>query len=439
MFLGNTMDPLLHGNLTLKQGTNMRNHNGKQLYGIQKILTRLKMGMNKELKELSIRQKLALNYVSRESKLTRIGNKTYTNTFTPYFPSSAYDRFLKGVISVASGKPLPVVTNFAVTPQCPCNCWHCSFSDRSKKDILSLDHLKKAIADVQDLGASVIGLTGGEPLLRDDLEDIIASIDERSMPIFFTTGYKLTKKRVKSLKNAGLEIPVISLDHYKAEVHDIGRRREGIFDYALNAIKLFQDEGFYVAVSFVPDKPLVSDRKEIFKVIEFFKDIGINDMRLTSPILSGKLTAKPEERLSPENVKTIFEIQKKCTRTKGYPGIFAYDFFESEKYYGCGAGYNYMFIDSQGNVCPCDFTMLSFGNIFERPLPEIWQETSKHFCTPGPACYANISNDVVFSKKKAEWPLRKQATLEILDECPSYDEKRLPEFYKRMGFPTNKS
>ncbi len=59
-----------------------------------------------------------------------------------------------------------------------------------------------------------------------------------------------------------------------------------------------------MAVSFVPDKTLVSDREEIFKVIEFFKDIGINDMRLTSPILSGKLTRKPEERLSPENVET---------------------------------------------------------------------------------------------------------------------------------------
>ena len=417
----------------------MRKHNGTQLYGIQKFLTTLKMGMNKELKKLSLRQKLALNYVSKESKLTRIGNKIYTNTFTPYFPSRAYDRFLKGVIAISAGQPLPVVTNLAVTPQCPCNCWHCSFSDRSKKDVLTLEQLRKAIADVQDLGTSVIGLTGGEPLLRDDLEEIIACIDKRSMPLLFTTGYKLTRQRVKDLKSAGLEIPVISLDHYKAEVHDKGRRKEGIFDYAVNAIRLFQDEGFYVAVSFVPDKPLVSDRQEIFKVIEFFRDIGINDMRLTSPILSGKLTTKPEERLSPENVQTIVEIQKKCTRTKGYPGVFAYDFFESEKYYGCGAGFNYMFIDSQGNVCPCDFTMLSFGNIFERPLQEIWAETSRHFRTPGPACYANISNDVIFSKKTAEWPLRKQATLEILDECPSYDERRLPEFYKRMGFPLNKS
>ena len=142
---------------------------------------------------------------------------------------------------------------------------------------------------------------------------------------------------------------------------------------------------------------------------------------------------------SAENVKTIFKIQKKCTQTKGYPGVFAYDFFESEKYYGCGAGFNYMFIDSQGNVCPCDFTMLSFGNILQRPIQEIWEETSKHFSIPGPACYANISNDVVFAKKKAQWPLKKQATLEILDECPSYNEQRLPEFYKRMGFLDSKN
>ncbi len=416
----------------------MRKHNGKQLYGIEKIITTLKMGLHRELKKLSIRQKLALNYVSKENKLTLLNGKIYTNTFTPFYPSLAYDRFLKGVVSLAKGKPRPIVTNFAITPKCPCNCWHCSFSHRSKNDILSLEKLKEAISQVQDLGASVIGLTGGEPLLRDDLEEIIASIDKRSMPIFFTTGYKLTKERVRSLKQAGLKIPVISLDHYTAEIHDKGRRKEGIFDHALNAIRLFQDEGFYVAVSFVPDKPLVSDQKEIFKVIEFFKDIGINDMRLTSPILSGKLTCRPEEKLSQKNIDTIFKIQKMCTRTKGYPNVFAYDFFESKKYYGCGAGFNYMFIDSQGNVCPCDFTMLSFGNILEKSIKEIWKETSSHFCAPGEKCYANISNDVIFAKKKTEWPLRKEATLEILEQCPSYNLQRLPEFYRRIGFPGGK-
>ena len=135
----------------------MRKHNGKQLYGIQRLITTLKMGMNKELKGLSIKQKLAMNYVSKESKLTKIDGRVYSNTFTPYFPSLAYDRFLKGIVSVTSGRPMPVVTNFAITPKCPCNCWHCSFSDRSKKDVLSLAQLQKTIADVQDMGRFVQG------------------------------------------------------------------------------------------------------------------------------------------------------------------------------------------------------------------------------------------------------------------------------------------
>lgn len=392
--------------------------NGMQLYGLKRIWATLKMGMNRELKGLSLKQKLALNYVSKESKLTRLGDKIFTNTFTPYYPSLAYDRFLKGVVSVGAGKPYPIVTNFAITPQCPCNCWHCSFSDRSRDDVMSLNQLKQAISEVQAMGASVIGFTGGEPLLRSDLEDIIAAVDERSMPIMFTTGYQLTIERIRRLKAAGLVIPVISLDHYQAEKHDAGRRKKGIFKQALNAIRMFKEEGFYVAVSFVPDKKLVDDRQELFKVIDFFRELGINDMRLTSPILSGHLTARPEEQLTPENVATIFEVQKLCTQTPGYPGVFAYDYFESALFYGCGAGYNYMFIDSQGNLCPCDFTMMSFGNILERPIQEIWEETSQNFCVPGCSCYANKSNDIIAEKKPEYWPLTKEATQAVLKECP---------------------
>ena len=413
----------------------MGNLNGKQLYGITKWLTVLNMGRHKALKALSLKQKLALNYVSRESKLTRIGDKIYSNTFTPYYPSTAYDRFLEGVISIAAGKPWPIITNFAVTAQCPCNCWHCSFADRSQKDRLSFQQLKTAITEVQDLGSCVIGLTGGEPLLRKDLEDILAAIDPRSMSLLFTTGYKLTPARVRSLKDAGLGVPVISLDHYRPEIHDRGRRKKGMFDYAVKAIQMFKEEGFYVAVSFVPDRRLVDDRSELFKTIDFFRDLGVNDMRLTSPILSGHLVDRPKELLTPENVKTIFEVQKKCTNTPGYPGIFAYDFFESEHYYGCGAGYNYMFVDAQGNVCPCDFVMLSFGNILQKPLKEIWDDTSRKFCTPGCVCYANKASEVMAAKNQATWPLDREEAEEILDICAPYDEKRLPEFYRRMGMP----
>ena len=406
--------------------------NGQQLYGLSRLSTTLKMGRHPGLKGLSLKHKLALNHVFVQSKLTRLDGRVYSNTFTPFYPSVAYDRFVQGLRSLMRGVPCPVVTNFAVTARCPCNCWHCSFADRSLKDRLTLDVIKDAIARVQELGAAVIGLTGGEPLLRKDLEDIIAAIDQRSMPLLFTTGFELTRQRVKDLKAAGLGIPVISLDHYDPAVHDRGRNRPGMHATALRAIDLFQKEGFYVAVSFVPGRDLMDNRDEVFKVIEFFKSLGINDMRLTSPILAGKLTAHPERLLSEKNVRTIYEIQRFCTKTPGYPGVFAYDYFESKDFYGCGAGYNYMFIDSQGNVCPCDFTMLSLGNILERPLSDIWQETGRTFSRPGCVCYANRVAARIREKNPAVFPLNRQDSLDILNACPPDDGEKLPWLYQKL-------
>ena len=166
--------------------------NGRQLYGLSRLYATLKMGLHKELKNFNLKQKLALNYVSKESKLTEFNGEIYSNTFTPAYPSLAYDRFLQGLVKITSGAPWPVVTNFAVTSRCPCNCWHCSFSNRDKKDELTLKDLRQAISHVQDLGTSVIGFTGGEPLLRTDLEDIIASVKTSGIIGQRTATFELT-------------------------------------------------------------------------------------------------------------------------------------------------------------------------------------------------------------------------------------------------------
>ena len=409
--------------------------NGEQLYGLKRWAATLQMSRHKALKGLTLKQKLALNYVSKESKLTRLDSKIYSNTFTPYFPSKAYDRFLEAIVAVAKGRPVPVVTNLAVTTACPCKCWHCSFAKRGSRHTMSLITVQNAISEIQALGASVIGITGGEPLMRNDLEDMIAAIDDRSIALLFTTGYQLTRSRVKRLKQAGLEIPVVSLDHYQAEIHDRGRNKPGMFKHAVNAIKLFREEGFYTAVSFVPDRKLMDDRDALIQTIAFFKELGVNDMRLTSPILSGHLAGLPDALLTSEHVQTIFEIQKKCTSARGYPGVFAYDFFESDRYYGCGAGYNYLFIDAQGNVCPCDFTMLSFGNVHQTPLKESWERMSKRFPRPGCRCYANASSEQIVKMKPKLLPLGKRASDEITKICPTHEGHRLPEFYRRMAMP----
>ncbi len=420
----------------------MSNLVGRQIYGLEKLLIKLKIATNKELKDFSIRQKLVLGSLFNENKTTKVGERIYTNTFIPYFPSKAYDRFLKNLVSMSKGEHVPNVGNIAITARCICKCWHCSYADRINRQgcgDLTTEEIKKAIKEFQDLGACIIGLTGGEPLLRNDLEEIIASVGERSMPIIFTTGYKLTRERVRSLKKAGLAIPVISLDHYTAEVHDKGRGVPGMFDYALKAIKLFQEEGIYTAISFVPNHDLASNMEEMDKCLDFFASLGINDMRLTSPILSGNLKEKPEEALTKSAVENVFKVQKKCVKTKGYPGVFSYDYFESKDFLGCGAGYNFMFIDSEGNACPCDFTGISFGNIKERTIAEIWKDMSSCFCMPGCDCYATKISKYTSEVPTGNLPLKIEQSEDILKKCPPYDENQIPEFFRKLGVGKKKT
>ena len=408
--------------------------NGRQLYGPRRWLATWKMGRHPVVKALSLRQKLAMNHVSGQSKLTELDGRLYTNTFTPYYPSAAYDRFLRGIERMTSGDPVPIVANFAVTSNCCCDCWHCSFSDRARRSQMSLQQLQESIVQLQDLGTAVIGITGGEPLLRKDLEQIIASIDERSMPLMFTTGFGLTPERVKALKDAGLGIPVVSLDHHEAAKHDAGRGTEGIFEQSVAAIRMFQDAGFYVAVSFVPDRRLIEDREQLDRILAFFCELGINDMRLTSPILAGNLVDHPEELLTEQGVQAVHDIQRRCTSTPGHPGVFAYDYFEGPDLYGCGAGLNYLFIDSAGNACPCDFLMMSFGKVQDEPLTTIWDRMTRHFSYPGRSCYANRCAEHLARRKPDVWPVDTETAAEVIAECPPFDPDELPGFYRRFGF-----
>lgn len=407
---------------------------GEQLYGFKKIGALLEMMKSPVMKTLSPRQLLAMSYVSNNSKLTRVDDRVYMNTFTPYFPSLAYERYVKGILRTVEGKPTPVMMNFAVTANCICDCWHCSFSDRTNKNQLSVAELKDAIDQVQALGTSMIGFTGGEPLLRDDIEEIISLVGDKSMSLMFSTGFGLTRERVRGLKSAGLGIPVVSLDHYKAENHDKRRGKEGMHQTAIKAIEMYQAEGMYVAVSFVPDHELISNPDELYKTLEFFKSLGVNDMRLTSPILSGHLNDHPEEKLDESSVRRVHEVQKFLIKHKDYPACFAYDVFEGKDFYGCGAGFHFIFVDSSGNVCPCDFCSISLGNMRERPISEIWGDYSKVFRAPGCSCYANAISSSIADLHTTVRPLTIEQSRDIIKKCPSFTPGTVPKFYQKMGF-----
>ena len=108
--------------------------------------------------------------------------KMVANTFAPPVGSRPMLRALKGLIkSQLMPYPFPVAMTFAITYKCQCKCVHCSAGRHFNKDMreLSTEEAKKLIDDAQKLGVTIIAFTGGEPLLREDVFELISHVDKK--------------------------------------------------------------------------------------------------------------------------------------------------------------------------------------------------------------------------------------------------------------------
>ena len=147
-------------------------------------------------------QQFLIDYFSRE-KAVPFGTYWILDTIFPPYPSRAFDNFIRGL----SQDPLDghglFSVSLAVTNRCPNTCWRCSNAGRSQED-MPLDVLRKLAGDLLDRGACSIALTGGEPLLRDDLEDISQAFDDRASLTLNTTGDGLTAERARRFRQSGI-------------------------------------------------------------------------------------------------------------------------------------------------------------------------------------------------------------------------------------------
>ena len=184
------------------------------------------------------------DYLSHE-KVISFRDRFVVNTHFPPYPSPAFDNCAEhfNVIGDPAERHLYSVT-LAVTNRCDYKCWHCYNAGRSQRDV-PLDTLKGIAAELQDMGAVIITLTGGEPLLRRDLEAIAESFDERSCLILGTTGAGLSQERAQELRDNGLFAVGVSLDSEREDEHDRMRGVRGAFRTALEALRLASENGLY--------------------------------------------------------------------------------------------------------------------------------------------------------------------------------------------------
>jgi len=411
--------------------------------GVKKNLLLVKMLKQKEVRDLPRDFLFYLRNQMKHEKFVKIsvdnprfGNIGHTyvlNSQLPPYPSPAFTQFLKVGNMVRDGKTAPSSCHIAITNRCPYDCWHCSNGNRAESDDLDMDILKTSIAKLQDMGNSLIGITGGEPLERDDLEEIIESIDERSVVMLFTTGHGLTPERVQKLKAAGLFYAVVSLDHFLPEKHDALRGFKGAHATAVKAIKMFKDAGLYTVASSVPPIEMI-DAGEIWEFVDFLKDLGVHEIRFLAPIPTGKIVGQRNLRWKRDQAKIMAEVHERFNADKGYPRVTVFGYIESESFLGCCAGTFHMFIENDGTVTPCDMIPLNFGNVHTCGVEKAYNRMADVFRNPRYDCFLRAAVTLVGKayEEEGKLPLSREKSLEI---CDKVKNTRMSECFQQLKMP----
>lgn len=351
--------------------------------------------------------------------------RIYINTFFPPYPSKAFDRFLDSVIQK---KRVPYSTYFAVTDKCPFKCPHCSYGFH-KKGEMPTDKALNVIKQIKDLGTVTIGFTGGEPLLRHDITELVAAASDDCATIIFTTGYQLTKELALQLKENALGCMMIGIESDDPTEHDKTRAVPGSFTQAIKAIELSLNAGLYTAISTVATPNKIT-QGHIQKLAELATKYGVHEFRILEPIPTGNLYGHPDEILTNEQSQQLTDFHKRWNKKNQGPAISAFSYLESDQMFGCGAGFHHLFIDAIGNACPCDLTPLSFGNLLEEPLKDIWLRMGTYFPLPRCGCLMKELCTTITPEKNCELPLAKLKSLELC-RALAHNEK-LPKIYGNL-------
>ena len=300
----------------------------------------------------------------------------------------------------ADKKPV-VVWN--MTRRCNLKCIHCYSNSQNiyYADELTTGEGKRLIADLAAFGCPVVLFSGGEPLIREDLHELVQfAVDQGMRAVISTNGTLITKEKAEVFRKIGLSYVGVSLDGVK-EIHDRFRGVKGAFETTMKGIRICRDAGIKVGVRFTMTKGNFSDIPAIFDLLE---EEDIPRACFYHLVYAGRGSKLIEEDLSHEEKRIVLDLIMDRTRdlfTKGTPReVLTVDNHADGPYLylrllredpqraaevmelllmngGNSSGHGIGCVSWDGEVHADQFWRgLSFGNVRQRPFSEIWMDTS---------------------------------------------------------------
>lgn len=327
-------------------------------------------------------------YFRAYNRLTPISLRDGANLYTlflPPMPSPAHNRGLENLLRrYLFGVRIPLAVTIAVTNRCQCRCQHCSLPEADTgKEEMSIEEIKRVTRESLELGVINITFTGGEPLLRRDLEQAIRIIPlDQAVSLLFTNGVGLTADRLHSLREAGLRGVQISLDSPDPSEHDTLRATPGLFNRVRDAVQAAKEEGMLVGLSTYASNQFVEGGK-LAGIAALGEAWGVHEITVFDAIATGRFLHRGDVMLTPANRRRL--IAEGIRLRQCYAGrlhIITQSWTNSNRGFarliGCLAGHWQFHISATGHLRPCDFTPLSFGSIRQESVAALWKKLTDH-------------------------------------------------------------
>jgi MoaA/NifB/PqqE/SkfB family radical SAM enzyme len=369
------------------------------------------IGSNLQMLQVSPSTLRFLSGYMSKFQIRRVGDNLILHSHLPPLNSPAYSRFVKEhLVAKTRG---PSHAQIGITNACPQRCEYCYNRNRQGR-VMDKETILKTARELKEMGVVWLGLTGGEPLLNKDIVEIIESLNGECAVKLFTTGCTLTREKASQLKGAGLFSVSVSLDHWLEEKHDLGRRYKGAFQEALKAIDIFLSVGgIQVGVSAVLSREMIQN-DQVEEFLHFLEGLDVHEAWLSEVkpslevLLDNNLIITEDDRLKLVKLQDRYNAGGKMT--VNYLGHF-----EGKECFGCNAGNKMVYVDAFGEVSPCVFTPLSFGNVQTGSLPAIFAEMKKHFPSED-GCFINKNYRLLQRYSAGRKTLGKADTLKMLEE-----------------------
>lgn len=270
------------------------------------------------------------------------------------------------------------------TLRCNLNCLHCGSDCRCEADPdMPLADFLKVLDSVRphvNPSRTLIVVTGGEPLMRKDLEEAGKAFMERGFPWgFVTNGFAMTLPRFKNLLSAGLRSMTVSLDGLNRS-HDHFRGREHSFEKAVDTIRwASHTPGLLFDVVTCVNK---ENLPELPEIRDMLINLKLKRWRIATVFPKGRAKENPIFKLDDAEFKRVFDfiretrLQGKIRADYGCEGFLGnYENQVRSNPFFCRAGINVGSVLADGSISACPSLRGDYiqGNIYRDDFMDVWR------------------------------------------------------------------